>query len=169
MGRATARELAGAFGDLESLMEAGEAELREVDEIGEVVAREIRDFFDSEQNRRVIRELREAGVSPESVEQEGGDELDGLTFVFTGSLPDRTRSEAQEEIESHGGSVTGSVSGNTDYLVVGESPGSSKREDAEANGVAELIPEEFEALIETGGESNGQESSDQRTLEDTFR
>lgn len=169
VGRATARELAGAFGDLESLMEAGEAELREVDEIGEVVAREIRDFFDSEQNRRVIRELREAGVSPESVEQEGGDELDGLTFVFTGSLPDRTRSEAQEEIESHGGSVTGSVSGNTDYLVVGESPGSSKREDAEANGVAELIPEEFEALIETGGESNGQESSDQRTLEDTFR
>jgi DNA ligase (NAD+) len=148
VGRATARELARAFEDLDSLMDASEEELQEVNEIGEVVAREIRDFFESEQNRRVISELRKAGVIPESVEQEVGDAFDGLTFVFTGSLPERTRSEAGELIEGRGGSVTGSVSGNTDYLVVGENPGRSKREDAEANDVPELGPEEFEALLE---------------------
>lgn len=172
VGRATARELADAFGDLESLMEASEDELQEVDEIGEVVAREIRDFFDSEENRRVIEELREAGVSPESVDQEKGDALSGLTVVFTGSLPDRTRSEAEELIERAGGSVTGSVSGNTDYLVVGEDPGTSKREDAAENDVPELSPEEFEELVGTGEEMDRQdheESPDQRTLDETFQ
>lgn len=168
VGRATARELAGAFGDLDVLMSASEAELQEVDEIGEVVAREINEFFKSEQNRRVITKLREAGISPESAERKVGDELDGLTFVFTGSLPNRTRSETKEEIERLGGSVTGSVSGNTDYLVVGESPGVAKREDAEANDVPELDPEEFEELLSTET-SNDQESSDQRTFEDTFQ
>jgi DNA ligase (NAD+) len=172
VGRATARELASSFGDLDGLMEASENELQEVNEIGEVVAREIRDFFDSEGNRRVIEELREAGVSPESVERETGDALSGLTFVFTGSLPDRTRSEAQEEIERAGGSVTGSVSGNTDYLVVGEDPGTSKREDAAENDVPELSPEEFEELVGTGEEMDRQdheESPNQRTLDDAFR
>lgn len=169
VGRATARELARAFGDLDSLMESSEDELREANEIGEVVAREIRDFFESEKNRRVIRELREAGVSPEAVDREQGEALDSRTFVFTGSLPNRTRSEAQELIERLGGSVTSSVSGSTDYLVVGESPGAAKREDAEANDVPELTPEEFERVVDTDEESNGQESSNQRTLEDTFR
>ncbi|ADJ13564.1 NAD-dependent DNA ligase LigA [Halalkalicoccus jeotgali] len=173
VGRATARELAGAFGDLDGLMDASEDELREVDEIGEVVAREIRDFFDSEGNRRVLRELREAGVEPERAEdRESGDTLSGLTVVFTGSLPDRTRSEAQGLIEGAGGSVTGSVSGNTDYLVVGENPGSSKREDAADEGVPELTPEEFEALVDESEEADRQEqqeSSNQRTLEDTFQ
>lgn len=184
VGRATARELADAFGDLEGLMDASREELEEVSEIGEVVAGEIREFFDSEQNRRVLRELREAGVSPESVERESGDALEGLTFVFTGSLPDRTRSEAQELIEGLGGSVTGSVSGNTDYLVVGEEPGTSKREDAEANDVPELDPEGFEELVGTdeaaededteadeGSSAEGSdegESSGQRTLGDSF-
>ncbi|MFC6905414.1 NAD-dependent DNA ligase LigA [Halalkalicoccus tibetensis] len=180
VGRATARELADAFGDLESLMEASREELEGVDEIGEVVAGEIREFFDSEENRRVLRELREAGVEPRSVKRESGDALEGLTFVFTGSLPDRTRSEAQELIEGLGGSVTGSVSGNTDYLIVGEEPGTSKREDADANDVTELDPEEFEELVGTDEdaetdeesnerEANGQESSDQRTLGDSFQ
>jgi DNA ligase (NAD+) len=148
VGRATARELAEAFGNLDSLMDASEAELQEVNEIGEVVADEIHDFFDSEQNRRVISELRKAGVTPESVEREAGDTLDGLTFVFTGSLPEQTRSEAGELIESYGGSVTSSVSGNTDYLVVGEDPGATKREAATENDVTELGPEAFEALLD---------------------
>ncbi|MCL7416430.1 MAG: NAD-dependent DNA ligase LigA [Halalkalicoccus sp.] len=172
VGRATARELADAFDDLDGLMEASEDELQAVDEIGEVVAGEIREFFDSEGNRRVIEELRGAGVSPESVERETGDALSGLTFVFTGSLPDRTRSEAEELIERAGGSVTGSVSGNTDYLVVGESPGATKREDAAENDVSELTPEEFEALVGAGGDADRRDhegSPDQRTLDETFR
>lgn len=169
VGGATARELADAFGDLDAVMAADEDELEAVDEIGPVVAGEIREFFDSDQNRRVIRELREAGVEPEAREREAGEALSGRTFVFTGSLPDRTRSEATEAIERRGGSVTGSVSGNTDYLVVGEDPGTSKREDADANDVPELTPEEFEELVGTDEESSERESSNQRTLEDTFR
>ncbi|MFC7224724.1 NAD-dependent DNA ligase LigA [Halalkalicoccus sp. GCM10025322] len=148
VGGATARELASAFGDLDAVMEASEDELEAVDEIGPVVAGEIREFFDSEQNRRVIRELREAGVEPEAERREESDEFAGRTFVLTGSLPDRTRAEATEAIERRGGSVTGSVSGNTDYLVVGEEPGTTKREEARANDVPELTPDEFETLLE---------------------
>jgi DNA ligase (NAD+) len=147
VGGATARELARAFGDLDDLMAASEEELEAVEEVGPVVASEIREFFDSEENRRVIRELRELGVEPEARQREEGDELSGLTFVFTGSLPDRTREEASEAVERRGGSVTSSVSGNTDYLVVGENPGRTKREDARANDVTELDPEEFEELV----------------------
>lgn len=148
VGGATARELASALGDLDAVMEASEDELEAVDEIGPVVAGEIREFFDSEQNRRVIRELRATGVEPEARQRKEGDEFAGRTFVFTGSLPDRTRAEATEAIERRGGSVTGSVSGNTDYLVVGEEPGTTKREEARANDVPELTPDEFEALLE---------------------
>ena len=154
VGEATARELARAFDDLDALMEADEEELETVDEIGPVVASEIREFFDSEENRRVIRELREAGIEPHvelepEPETEGEDrELSGQTVVFTGSLPNRTREEARQAVERRGGSVTGSVSGNTDYLVVGESPGTTKREEARENDVPELDPEGFEALLE---------------------
>jgi len=106
-------------------------ELRAVDGIGETVAEEI----------------REHGVEPRAAET-AGDTLDGLTFVFTGSLSNRTREEAWELVEANGGSATSSVSGNTDYLVVGDSPGRSKREDAEANDVPTLGEGEFEALLE---------------------
>lgn len=151
VGPATARELAREFGSLDSVMAASTEELEGVSDIGEVVAGEIRDFFDSEKNRRVIAELREAGVEPEAELAEGGSELAGLTFVFTGSLPDRTREDAAETVQHHGGSVTDSVSGTTDYLVVGDDPGSRKREAAAENDVPELNPGEFEELLETRG------------------
>lgn len=77
----------------------------------------------------------------------GGDELEGLTFVFTGSLEDVTRSEAQETIEAHGANATGSVSGNTDYLVVGANPGQSKRDDADDNDVPIIDEDEFWELL----------------------
>jgi hypothetical protein len=83
----------------------------------------------------VVEALRERGVEPEAAETEIGDELDGLTFVFTGSLDGYTRSDAQDLVERHGGNATSSVSGNTDYLVAGADPGASKRDDAEANEV----------------------------------
>ncbi len=149
VGPATARELARVLGDLDSVIAASAEELQAVADIGEVVAGEIRDFFDSDRNRRVIRELREAGVEPETEAEltAGGDELSGLTFVFTGTLPERTRGEAAETVERHGGSVTDSVSGNTDYLVVGDDPGSRKREAAAEHDVSELTSEEFDALL----------------------
>ncbi len=151
VGPATARELAREFGDLDSLMTASVAELEAVDEVGEVVAGEIHDFFASRANSTVIEELRNEGVEPQSAETSGGNELDGLTIVFTGSLDGYTRSEAQELVESHGGSATSSVSGNTDYLVTGENPGATKVEDAEAEGVERLSEGEFETLLADRG------------------
>jgi DNA ligase (NAD+) len=72
-------------------------------------------------------------------------------LVFTGSLDGLTRSEAQDLVERHGGSATSSVSGNTDYLVVGDNPGQSKRDDADANDVPTLSEAEFLALLEEKG------------------
>ena len=96
-------------------------------------------------------------VSPqESALETGGDELEGLTVVFTGSLSGMTRSEAQDSIEAHGGSATSSVSGNTDYLVVGENPGARKREDADEEGVPIIDEGEFrETLAEAGVDLEG--------------
>jgi DNA ligase (NAD+) len=151
VGPTTARNLARHFGSLDALMDAEADELVAVDDVGEVVAREIREFFESERNREVVRELRERGVDPQEEETKTGDALSGLTFVFTGSLPGLTRGEARELVERHGANATGSVSGNTDYLVAGESPGQSKLDDAEAEGVEVLDREGFETLLDEHG------------------
>ncbi|MEF8907167.1 MAG: NAD-dependent DNA ligase LigA, partial [Haloarculaceae archaeon] len=150
VGDTTARALARAFGTFEAVREASEDQLQEVEDIGPTVAAEVRDFFDSEHNAAVIDGLLEH-VDPQPTDTGDGDILAGETFVFTGALERFTRAEAQELVERHGGSATGSVSGNTDYLVVGEDPGRTKREDAEAEGVPQLGEGEFlEVLSERG-------------------
>ena len=153
VGPTTARELAREFESFVAFREAAEDEpesLEEVDEIGETVAETIHDFFTSEANTTVVDALLEV-VSPQEAETEGGDELEGQTFVFTGSLSGMTRSDAQELVEAHGGNATSSVSGNTDYLVVGENPGTRKREDAEEKRVPIIDEEAFrETLAEAG-------------------
>ncbi|WP_200530945.1 NAD-dependent DNA ligase LigA [Halorubrum sp. LN27] len=146
VGATTARALAAHFGDLDAVLDADEGALREVDDVGPEVAESIRTFLDAEENRAAIEGLRERGVDPEPVEVETGDALDGLTFVFTGSLS-TTRSEAQAHVEAHGADATSSVSGNTDYLVAGESPGRSKRDDADAEGVPVVDEAEFADLL----------------------
>jgi len=149
VGAATARSLARHFGTFEAVRTASEAELQAVDDIGETVARTVRDFFETEQNACVIDDLLRF-VDPQSDDTETGDALAGLTFVFTGSLS-TARSEAQDLVEAHGANATSSVSGNTDSLVVGESPGTSKREDAEANDVDELDEEGFADFLAEHG------------------
>ena len=150
VGGSTARNLARAFGDLDSVLSATEADLRAVDDVGPTVAERIRAFFDNDRNREVIAALREVGVDPDPVESDAGDALDGLTVVFTGSLS-VTRAAATDLIERHGGSVTGSVSGNTDYLVVGENPGRSKRDAAADNDVPTLDEDAFADLLADRG------------------
>ncbi|MCU4926048.1 NAD-dependent DNA ligase LigA [Halobacteria archaeon AArc-dxtr1] len=154
VGPATARELAREFGTFAAFRVVAEDEpeqLEGVDDVGETVAETIHDFFASEANAAAVDAVLEH-VSPTEAETEhGGDELDGLTFVFTGSLEGMTRGEAQELVESHGANATGSVSGNTDYLVAGESPGTTKLEDAEENGVAILEESEFRELLTEAG------------------
>ncbi len=154
VGPTTARALATHFGDLDALLDADLDALRAVDDVGPEVADSIRTFFDTEENRAVIAGLRERGVDPEPVEAASGDDatapLDGLTFVFTGSLS-TTRNEAQALVERHGANATASVSGNTDYLIAGENPGRSKREDADANNVPILDEAAFADLLADQG------------------
>ena len=150
VGPTTAGDIAREFGTLDAVMDASAEELQAVEGIGETVAGEIEEFFASERNREVIADLRSHGVEPQESET-AGDALEGLTFVFTGSLEGMTREEAQELVEANGGSATSSVSGNTDYLVVGENPGQSKRDDAAANDVSTIDQSEFEALLADHG------------------
>ncbi len=146
VGSTTADSLARYFGDLDSFITADETALRAVDDIGPEVAASIRAFLDSEKNRDTIRELRNQGVDPQPVEDDMSDELAGLTFVFTGSLSEPRR-VAEELVETRGGSATGSVSSNTDYLIAGENPGQSKRDDAAAEEVPVLDESEFAELL----------------------
>jgi DNA ligase (NAD+) len=154
VGATTARALAAHFGTLDALLDADEAALREVDDVGPEVAGSIRSFFAREENRAAIAGLRERGVDPEPFESDAGDgpadALDGLTFVFTGSLS-VPRSEAQAHVEAHGASATSSVSGNTDYLVAGENPGRSKRDDAAAEDVPVVDEDGFGDLLADRG------------------
>jgi len=154
VGLTTARELARQFGSFDAVRNATGTELQAVDDVGPRVAAAIREFFDNDRNSAAVDRLLDQ-VDPGELDTGGSADrpLEGETFVFTGSLDRFTRSEAQAIVERTGGSATGSVSGNTDYLVVGDSPGQTKRDDAEAEGVPMLSEEAFVSLLsEQGGE-----------------
>ena len=145
VGQRTAIDLADNFGDLESLKSASIDELLAIKDIGPVVAKEIKKWFENEKNNKLIKDLKKAGVEIEAPEERGSD-LEGKTFVFTGSLDSFTRKEAKEKVLSLGGRPTSSVSGNTNFLVAGENPG-SKLKDAKEKGVTILNEDEFKKLI----------------------
>jgi DNA ligase (NAD+) len=138
VGETTARDLARHFGSLDRLMAADEAALQAAPDVGPVVARAIRQFFDEPHNREVIRKLREAGVSwdehaPAPARPSGA----ARVFVLTGTLERMSRDQARELIESRGHKVAGSVSKKTDYVVAGADAG-SKLARARELGVAVL-------------------------------
>ena len=147
VGEHTAKLLADAFGSLPNLMSAPENELLTVREVGPQVARSITAFFAGEENRSVINRLLEAGVSPSVAEKRVGGRFTGKTFVFTGSLEQLNRSEAQKLVEAEGGHAAGSVSKKTDYVVAGAEAG-SKLEKARQLGIAILTEDEFLLMVE---------------------
>ncbi|MFA7240940.1 MAG: NAD-dependent DNA ligase LigA [Sulfuricellaceae bacterium] len=127
VGEATAKELARHFGNLDALLAASEEILQQVPDIGPVVAQSIAQFFSEAHNREVIEQLRACGVhwqEGSGVPSAGAGAVSGKTFVLTGTLPHYSREETKEKIEAQGGKVVGSVSKKTDYVVVGDSPGS---------------------------------------------
>ncbi len=149
VGEATASSLAGHYGTLDGLIEASEASLQEVPDVGPVVAMRIRHFFNEPHNLDVVNALQENGVhwpdlEPQEVDEDGV--FFGKTVVVTGTLPDMTRDEAKALVVSLGGKVTGSVSKKTDYLVYGEKAG-SKLAKAEQLGVETLDADAFLRLI----------------------
>ena len=126
VGEATAKALARHFGQLDAIMNASEAELLEVDDVGPVVAQSIRTFFEQAHNREVVEQLRACGVTWEEGEpaERAPQPLSGKTFVITGTLPTLGRDEAKDKVEAAGGKVAGSVSKKTDYVVAGAEAGS---------------------------------------------
>ncbi len=145
VGEATATALALHFGTLERLMAATEEELTQVRDVGPEVAATIHRFFADRRNRELIVRLLDAGVTPSRVEAAHGP-LAGRKFVLTGGLASMTRPEAQRRIEALGGRVVSSVSTETDYVVVGEDPG-SKLAKAEKLGIARLDEDAFRRLV----------------------
>jgi DNA ligase (NAD+) len=126
VGEATAKALARHFGQLDAIMNASEAELLEVDDVGPVVAQSIRTFFDQAHNCEVVEQLRACGVTWEEGEpaERAPQLLSGKTFVITGTLPTLGRDEAKDLLEAAGAKVAGSVSKKTDYVVAGTEAGS---------------------------------------------
>ena len=149
VGEATALALARHFGTLERLMEADEAAIQQVPDVGPVVAAQVAAFFSSAAHRKVIKELRHKGVKWPDMTGERpptGQPLAGQTFVLTGTLAGMTREAAQEALIARGAKVTGSVSKKTSYVVAGTDPG-SKLERARALGVRVLDEQQFFALL----------------------
>jgi DNA ligase (NAD+) len=150
VGSATARLLVQTFASLDDLMDADEEALRAIEDIGPEVAHSIVAFFEDDENRAVIDEIQDAGLTLHNPYAETEQPLEGLTFVFTGSLDDWTRSEVQRFVEQHGANATSSVSGNTDYVVAGPGAG-SKRDEAEERDIPVLDEDAFHELLEERG------------------
>lgn len=148
VGEATARDLAAHFGSLDRVMAADIEALESVPDVGPIVAKSIRQFFDEPHNRQVIEGLRAAGVTWEEGEGRPATAREkAKTFVLTGTLPTMTRDDARAMIEAKGHKVAGSVSKKTDYVVAGADAG-SKLAKAQELGVAVLDENEFIKLIE---------------------
>jgi DNA ligase (NAD+) len=164
LGPTGARAVARAFGNLDALMAASEAELAAVDGIGGVIAASVADFLAMPTNETVLARLRAAGVAAQEPGAGGvgggaaggaggagpAQSLAGLTVVVTGSVPGYTREEAEEAILARGGKSPGSVSKKTFALVVGDAPGASKLKKAEELEIPIVPADRFESLLESG-------------------
>lgn len=148
VGKAAARAIMRNLRNFDALMNASSEHLTQVEDIGEVSAECIMQFFAKEENRRLMERLKEAGLTMECLEEENEDaRFAGLTFVITGTLPTMDRKDAAALIEKMGGKVTGSVSKKTTYLLAGERAG-SKRKKAEELGIPVISEEELKQMTE---------------------
>ncbi|HLX85705.1 MAG TPA: NAD-dependent DNA ligase LigA [Terriglobales bacterium] len=147
VGERTAQFLAEHFGSLDAIMNASAEELEEVNEVGPRIAESIIEFFGDEHNRKLVGDLRKAGLTFTGQKKEKGTKLAGKTFVLTGTLERHTRDEAKKMIEDAGGRVSGSVSKKTDYVVAGSDAG-SKLDKARELGVTVIGETELEELLQ---------------------
>jgi len=149
VGEYAAKLLAQNFKSLEELLHVKAERLTEIPQIGDKTAKAIEQFFNNEENLKAIEELKAMGLkieNPDYQEKEKPSKLKGVTFVITGTLP-KPREEVKEMIEKAGGKVSSSISKNTDYLIVGEEPG-SKLAKANTLGVKTLSYEELLKMLE---------------------
>jgi len=140
-----AEVLAEHFGSVDAVANATEEQLLEVPGVGPETARQIRAFFDVRENRELVARLLKSGVQPRIERVRRAGRLSGKTFVITGTLS-APRDEVAARIAEAGGKVASSVSGKTDYLVVGEAPG-SKLEKAKKLGVRIIDEKGLQELL----------------------
>jgi len=124
VGERTAQMLAAEFGSMDQLMKTKIEDLERLNDIGPRVSQAVCEFFDEEKNRALIDRLRDAGLTFTAEMRKKTSELEGITFVLTGTLPTLSRDDAKAKIETAGGKVSGSVSKKTHYVVAGEDAGS---------------------------------------------
>lgn len=153
VGQKTAKILAEHFKSLEAIAEASYETLKDIPGIGPEIARSIVEYFRNPKTREIIEKLKKAGVKLEEKTVKY-DVLKGLTFAVTGTLKNFTREEIIEFLERLGARVVNSVSKNTDYLIVGENPG-SKYEKAKALKVKTMSEEEFLRFVENRAKLKG--------------
>jgi DNA ligase (NAD+) len=151
VGSTIAVDLANHFGSMDALASASVEELDAIEGIGEALAESVFAWFRDPYHQAVLEKLRRAGVNMRAAAREkAGNQLEGMTFVLTGTLPTLSREQATELIEAHGGKVSDSVSKKTSYLLMGDSPG-SKAEKAAKLGVPIISEDELRRLLDNSG------------------
>ncbi|MFP4466179.1 MAG: NAD-dependent DNA ligase LigA [Candidatus Goldiibacteriota bacterium] len=162
VGKQTAEVLADEFGEIEKIASADETRLAEINDIGPIAAKNIKDFFALPETKQIIKKLRGAGVNMKQKKRKVRDtRFKGLVFVFTGELEQYTRGEAQNIVKSMGGKTSSGAGKNTDYIVYGKNPG-SKLEKAEKRGIKVVDEKEFLGMI---GEARGKKKEKSRQEE----
>ncbi len=147
IGQKAASALAAEFGNIDALFEADVERLSAIPDFGEITALSVVNFFSHPQSKKLIDELKAAGVATEYEKKATSDKFTGLTFVLTGTLPTMTREQAEAMITERGGKASSSVSKNTSYVLAGEKAG-SKLTKAQALGVRIIGEEEFLLMCE---------------------
>ena len=153
VGETTAKSVARHFGSIDRIAEATLEDLLNVDDVGQVIAESIYDYFQDESNKEIIARLKSAGLQFEmgKTQEKLSDELQGKTIVISGNFS-ISRDDMKALIAAHGGKNSGSISGKTAYLLAGEKAGPEKLKKAEALGVKLITEAEFMNMI--GGATN---------------
>lgn len=146
VGKKTAKILAKKYKTIDALINASEEELTSINDIGEVIAKSIKEYFSKEENLKLIDELKDLGVNFTYESTSVNDSLDGMTFVLTGTLENYKREELTKILEDKGAKVTGSVTKKTTAIIVGDKPG-SKYDKALKLGVKTYEEKDIEELI----------------------
>ncbi|MFR2534494.1 MAG: NAD-dependent DNA ligase LigA [Clostridia bacterium] len=148
VGIKAAKVLAKKYKTMDNLEKASLEDLMTVNDVGEITAKHIYEFFRQEQTKDLLEKLKQNGVNMKAIEEDNIDgRFEGKTFVLTGSLSKYTRNEASDLIEKFGGKTSSTVSKKTDYVLAGEDAG-SKLVKAQSLGVTILSEEEFEKLVQ---------------------
>lgn len=150
VGSTTAKKIASALQNIEAISSASYQTLMDIDEVGEVIANSVMEFFANEQNRDIVNRLKEAGLqfAISQAEEQASNKLEGLSIVISGTFERYSRDELKQLIEAHGGKNVSSISSKTDYVLAGANMGPAKLEKANALGVKIISEADFIKMIE---------------------